>query len=73
MRKCPLYHTVKYPFDMPIEERVSGKIYFGLLLLTKAGKKIDFPYCPLESPANQQSQYPALMSQISCADWLVTQ
>ena len=61
-------HTVKYQFQMPIEEHVSGKNIFGLLLLAKAGKeKKSLPtwHCPFEPPANQHSQFGP-----SGLDWL---
>ena len=40
----PSIDTVFYQFDMPIEEHVSKKIYFGLISKAKVGKEISFNF-----------------------------
>ena len=49
-----LVHTVKYQFEMPLEDRVSEKNIFRSTLIGKRErKKNHFPHFPFELPVNQ--------------------
>ena len=45
---CSRIDTVFHQFDMPIEERISEKISFGLLSKSRVGKEISFNIVVLE-------------------------
>ena len=49
---------MKYQFEIPLEEHVSGKNLFWSSLIGKSRerKRNEFPHCPFELSANQHSQ-----------------